>query len=78
MEGRQNRKVPGIGLVTFQYLRLQAGVNTTVPDRMIRRVAEKEFCIKAKDSIDFIKKMEEYTSKAGFSQTLFCWAAWLK
>lgn len=71
-------KIPGVGLVTFQYLRLQAGVNTTVPDRMIRRTAEKEFGIKAKDSIDFIKKMQEYSSKAGFSQTLFCWAAWLK
>ena len=71
-------KIPGVGLVTFQYLRLQTGVNTTVPDRMIRRVAEKEFDIKAKDSIDFIKKMEEHSSKAGFSQTLFCWAAWLK
>ena len=71
-------KIPGVGLVTFQYLRLQTGVNTTVPDRMIRRVAEKEFSIKAKDNIDFIKKMEEYSSKAGFSQTLFCWAAWLK
>ena len=71
-------KVPGVGLVTFQYLRLQAGVNTMVPDRMIRRVAEKEFDIKAKDGIDFIKKMEEYSLKAGFSQTLFCWAAWLK
>ena len=71
-------KIHGVGLVTFQYLRLQAGVNTTVPDRMIRRVAEKEFGIKAKDSIDFIKKMEEYSSKTGFSQTLFCWAAWLK
>jgi len=71
-------KIPGVGLVTFQYLRLQTGVNTTVPDRMIQRVAEKEFGIKAKDSIDFIKKMEEYSSKAGFSQVLFCWAAWLK
>ena len=71
-------KIPGVGLVTFQYLRLQAGVNTTVPDRMIQRAAEKEFGIKAKDSIDFIKRMEEYSSEAGFSQILFCWAAWLK
>ena len=71
-------KIPGVGLVTFQYLRLQVGVNTTVPDRVIRRVAEKEFGIKAKDSIDFIRKMQEHSSKAGFSQILFCWAAWLK
>ena len=71
-------KIPGVGLTTFQYLRLQVGVNTTVPDRMIRRVAEKEFGIKAKDRIDFIKKMEKYSSEAGFSQILFCWAVWLK
>ena len=71
-------KIPGVGLTTFQYLRLQAGIHTTVPDRMIRRVAEKEFGITARDGIDFIKKMEKYSSEAGFSQILFCWAAWLK
>ena len=77
---RENRigKIKGVGLTTFQYLRLQAGMNTTVPDRMIRSVAEKEFGIKARDSIDFIKKMESYSTEAGFSQILFCWAAWLK
>ena len=71
-------KIKGVGLTTFQYLRLQAGMNTTVPDRMIRSVAEKEFSIKATDSIDFIKKMESYSTEVGFSQILFCWAAWLK
>ena len=71
-------KIKGVGLTTFQYLRLQAGMNTTVPDRMIRSVAEKEFGLKAKDNIDFINKMEKYSTEIGFSQILFCWAAWLK
>jgi len=70
-------KIPGVGLTTFQYLRLQAGVDTIVPDRMIRREAEKQLGIKTKDHVEFITKVEEFLSETGFTPTLFCWAVWL-
>ena len=70
-------KIHGVGLTTFQYLRLQAGIDTVVPDRMIRKEAEKKFAIKTKKQIEFIKKMEEFLSETNFSPTLFCWVVWL-
>lgn len=71
-------KIHGVGLTTFQYLRLQAGIDTMMPDRMVQRFTEREFGIKAEERIDFIKKMEKFSSETGFSQVLLCWAIWLK
>ena len=70
-------KIPGVGLTTFQYLRLQAGVDTIVPDRMIRREAENQLGIKTKDQVEFITKAEEFLSETNYSPTLFCWVVWL-
>jgi len=71
-------RIPGVGLITFQYLRLQAGVDTTMPDKIVKRAIERDFGLKAEDNIKFIKMMEELSMKIGYSQTLICWAIWLK
>jgi len=71
-------KISGIGLITFQYLRLQAGVDTTMPDKIVKRAVLREFGIKAENDIDFIKKMEAFSKETGYSQILLCWAIWLK
>jgi len=71
-------KIYGIGLCTFQYLRLQAGVDTTMPDKIIKRVMEQDFGIKAEDDIQFIKEMEKISKETGYSQIFLCWAIWLK
>jgi hypothetical protein len=71
-------KIKGIGINTFQYLRMQVGVDTTMPDKIIKRSIEKVFKIKARDEIDLIKKTEEIASKIGISQIELCWAIWIK
>ena len=71
-------KIPGVGLITFQYLRLQAGVDTTMPDKIVKRAVLKNFGIKAKNDIEFIKQMEAFSRETGYSQILLCWAIWLK
>jgi len=71
-------KISGVGLITFQYLRIQAGVDTTMPDKIIKRAIECDFNIEAEDDIQFIKKMEIFSKKVGHSQTLLCWAIWLR
>jgi hypothetical protein len=71
-------KVHGVGLTTFQYLRMQAGVDTSMPDRVIKKTVERNFGIKAEDDIQFIRKMETFSKETGHSQTLLCWAIWLK
>lgn len=71
-------KIKGVGFITFQYLRMQSGVDTTMPDKIIKRAIEQDFGIKAKDDIHFVKKMEALSKEIGYSQTLICWAIWLK
>lgn len=57
---------------------MQAGVDTTMPDKIIKRTVERDFGIKTGDNIRFIKKMEALSEETGYSQTLICWAIWLK
>ncbi len=70
--------IHGLGLVTFQYLRMQAGVDTTMPDKIVKRVVGRVFAIEAVDDLEFIKKMKCLSKEIGYSQTLICWAIWLK
>ena len=42
-------KVKGVGLNTFQYLRMQVGVDTSMPDRIIWRYVEKKLGKSLKD-----------------------------
>lgn len=71
-------KISGVGLITFQYLRMQAGVDTTMPDKIVKKAVERDFGIKARDSMGFIKRMEAFSKETGYSQTLICWAIWLR
>ena len=49
-----------------------------MPDKIIKRVMEQDFGIKAKNDIQFIKEMEKISKETGYSQTFLCWAIWLK
>lgn len=69
-------RIKGIGINTFQYLRMQVGVDSTMPDKIIRRWLLKQG-IKTKDEIDTIKKMEEAAGELGISQVELCWAIWI-
>jgi len=71
-------EIHGVGLITFQYLRMQAGVDTTMPDKIVKRMMERDFSIKTEDDIEFIRRMETLSRETGYSQTLICWAIWLK
>jgi len=71
-------EIPGVGLITFQYLRMQAGVDTTMPDKIVKRVMERDFGLEAEDDVSFIKMMEKLSKDNGYTQTLICWAIWLK
>jgi len=71
-------KLHGVGLITFQYLRMQAGVDTSMPDKIIKRVAECELGVRATDDLQFIDEMERLSKAIGYSQILICWAIWLR
>lgn len=70
--------INGVGLITFQYLRMQVGVDTNMPDKIIKRVVEREFGVHANSDLTFIVEMERLSKVIGYSQIMICWAIWLR
>ncbi len=59
-------RIHGIGLATFQHLRMNFGVNTVKPDRQVKKVLEKEFGIKVTDEKAIIE-VEKLSKISGYS-----------
>jgi len=74
-------RIKGVGLITFQYLRMMGGVDTVMPDKIVKRVIN-EILVKAglepvNDDIEFIKKAEEVALSCGYWPIELCWMTWL-
>ncbi len=68
--------VKGAGINTFQYLRMMGGIDTVMPDRIVRRFLEKYEEMPDND-IEFIKEAEKISKRTGFRATELCWLSWL-
>jgi len=74
-------RIKSVGLVTFQYLRMMGGIDTVMPDKIVKRVIN-GILVKAglepvKDDIEFIKKTEEIALVCGYRPIELCWMTWL-
>jgi hypothetical protein len=74
-------RIKGVGLVTFQYLRMMGGIDTVMPDKIVKRVIN-EILVKAglepiNDDMEFIKKAEELALTCGYRPIEICWMTWL-
>jgi len=74
-------RIKGVGLITFQYLRMMGGIDTVMPDKIVKRVIN-EILVKAElepvdDNIEFIKKAEEVALACGYRPIELCWMTWL-
>ena len=74
-------KIKGVGLITFQYLRMMGGVDTVMPDKIVKRVIN-EILVKAglkpvNDDMEFIKKAERVALACGYRPIELCWMTWL-
>jgi hypothetical protein len=74
-------RVKGVGLVTFQYLRMMGGVDTVMPDKIVKRVVN-EILVKAglkpvNDDLEFIRRCEEVALACGYRPIELCWMTWL-
>ncbi|MEM0268769.1 MAG: hypothetical protein QW221_04560 [Candidatus Korarchaeum sp.] len=74
-------RVKGVGLVTFQYLRMMGGVDTVMPDKIVKRVVN-EILAKAglepvSEDIEFIRRAEELALSCGYRPIELCWMTWL-
>jgi hypothetical protein len=74
-------KIKGVGLITFQYLRMMGGIDTVMPDKIVKRVIN-EILVKAglepvNNDMEFIKKAEEVALTCGYKPIELCWMTWL-
>jgi hypothetical protein len=74
-------RIKGVGLITFQYLRMMGGVDTVMPDKIVKRVIN-EILVKAglkpvNDDMEFIRKAEEVALPCGYRPIELCWMTWL-
>jgi hypothetical protein len=74
-------RIKGVGLITFQYLRMMGGIDTVMPDKIVKRVINEIF-VKAglepvDDDIEFIRKAEEVALACGYRPIELCWMTWL-
>jgi hypothetical protein len=73
--------IKGVGLVTFQYLRMMGGVDTVMPDKIVKRVVN-DILVKAglesvEDDMKFIKRTEQLAISCGYRPIELCWMTWL-
>ncbi|MBC7114043.1 MAG: hypothetical protein H5T47_00230 [Archaeoglobi archaeon] len=66
----------GVGINTFQYLRMMGGIDTVMPDRIVRSFLSHFFELPS-NSLDFIIFAERVAREAGFRAVDLCWIAWL-
>jgi hypothetical protein len=73
--------ISGVGLITFQYLRMMGGVDTVMPDKIVKRVIneilEKAGYEPVSDNMKFVKKAEEVALTCGYRPIQLCWMTWL-
>ena len=74
-------RIKGVGLVTFQYLRMMGGVDTVMPDKIVKRVIneilEKAGYEPVNNDMEFVKKAEEVALTCGYRPIELCWMTWL-
>jgi hypothetical protein len=74
-------KIRGVGINTFQYLRMMAGIDTVMPDKIVKRVMEEMFkevgLTMPHSDIDFIKEVEHGALETGYKAIELCWMTWL-
>lgn len=74
-------RIRGVGLVTFQYLRMMGGVDTVMPDKIVKKVVN-EILVKAgldpvNNDMAFIRRAEQVALSCGYRPIELCWMTWL-
>jgi len=74
-------RIKGVGLVTFQYLRMMGGVDTVMPDKIVKRVVNSILteagCEPVEDDFKFINTAERVALSCGYRPIELCWMTWL-
>ena len=68
-------RIKGVGINTYQYLRMMGGVDTVMPDKIVRRYFS-ALANPPEDDIDFIRWIEELAEQTGYRAIELCWLTW--
>ncbi|MGC8910115.1 MAG: hypothetical protein ACP5O5_05980 [Fervidicoccaceae archaeon] len=73
-------RIKGMGIVTFQYLRTMGGVDTVVPDKIVKRILGEIFVSSgievADDDIEFVEQVEKIAVSNGYRPAELTWMTW--
>ncbi len=74
-------RIRGVGINSFQYLRMMGGIDTVMPDKIVKRVigeilAKVDMEMPTSD-IDFVRLMEKMAQATGYKAIELCWMTWL-
>jgi len=74
--------INGVGITTFQYLRMMGGVDTAMPDKIVRRVIrqildEASLEMPTGGDIELVTTIEQMSNISGYRPIEICWMTWL-
>ena len=75
-------KISGVGITTFQYLRMMGGIDTAMPDKIVRRVVkqildEAESDMPTEGDLDLVRTIERLSELSTYRPIEICWMTWL-
>ncbi|MFH1774598.1 MAG: hypothetical protein ABH874_06530 [Methanobacteriota archaeon] len=74
-------RIDGVGINTFQYLRMMGGVDTAMPDKIVKRMINKILKEAGRNSVEedlaFIETVHEISKETGYKAIELCWMTWL-
>lgn len=74
--------VNGVGINTYQYLRMMGGMDTSMPDKIVRRViaevvAEAEVPLPTEGDRELIETIAHIAKSTGYRPIELCWMTWM-
>ena len=74
-------QIKGVGINSFQYLRMMGGIDTVMPDKIVKRVIaeilSKANMAMSSTDIDFVRLMDKMAQDTGYKAIELCWMTWL-
>jgi len=75
-------RISGVGIITFQYLRMMGGIDTAMPDKIVRRVVrqildEADLDMPTEKDMELINTIECMARVSGYRPIEICWMTWM-
>lgn len=75
-------EINGVGITTFQYLRMMGGIDTAMPDKIVRRVVrqildESRLAMPTEKDLELVNTIDRMAVLSGYRPIEICWMTWL-